>query len=126
MRPNSTSHPGVMDASYNTHKVFDEAIIKAFADARVHLLSRSGNESLIQITNKRNCTLRQMRLNYSINNEQCDPVVLDDLLPKKSVDLTLPMSARASESDWIISGTLEFVTHYGFQNKVSFKLLAKF
>jgi hypothetical protein len=126
MRPNSTSHPGVMDGSYNTHKIFNEAIIKAFADAQIHLLSYSDNEFLIQIANKRHCTLRQMRLNYSINNEKYAPVILDDLLPKKSIHITLPVSTRTSESDLMITGRLEFVTHYGFQNKVPFKLLARF
>jgi len=124
MRPNSTSHPGVMDSAFNTHKIFDEAIVKAFADAQVNLLSTSKNNYHIQIKNKRNCTLRQIRMNYSINNVECDPVQFNDLSPKASINITLPMHANAPGPDWIVTGTLEFVTHHGFRNKIPFKLLA--
>jgi hypothetical protein len=124
MRPNSTSHPGVMDGSFNTHKIFDEAIIKAFADAKINLLSSSDSGYQVQVNNKRYCTLRQMTINYSVNNVECDPVVLDDVLPKGSVDLTLPAPSDIYGPDFIITGTLEFVTHYGFRNKVPFKILA--
>ena len=124
MRPNSTSHPGVMDGSFNTHKIFDEAIIKAFADARINLLSTSDSGYQVQVNNKRYCTLRQMTINYSVNNVECAPLVLDDVPPKGSVDLTLPAPADIYGPDFIVTGTLEFVTHYGFMNKVPFKMLA--
>ncbi|MBN2327068.1 MAG: hypothetical protein JXR73_07925 [Candidatus Omnitrophica bacterium] len=125
MRPNSSSHPGVMDSSYNTHKIFNDAIIETFADARIELASTSGSGFHIHIKNKRNCTLRQIKIHYCINNIECDPIVLDDLPPKESVFYTLPIPENCVGPDWIITGYLEFVTHYGFQNKVPFTLLAR-
>ncbi len=125
MRPNSASHPGVMDSGYNTHKIFDEAIRKAFADAEIVLDSTSGGRCRIQLTNKRNCTLRQLRMQYSINDSECDPIVFDDLSPRGSVSCVLPACGDCVGPDWMIAGTLEFVTHFGFENRIPFQLIAR-
>lgn len=125
MRPNSSSHPGVMDSSYNTHQIFNDAIIDAFADARIVLLSTSNDGYRIQIENKRKCALRQVEIHYSVNNIQCDPVALNDIPPKSSMELTLPLPENGPGPDWVVTGDLKFVTHYGFRNDVPFTLPAR-
>ena len=125
MRPNSSSHPGVMDDSYNTHRIFDGAIRKAFADATVQLLGVSGGEVKLRITNKRGCTLRSAALACSIAGIPAAPLQFDAIEPRGELDIALPLPQSISGKACAVEGSLEFVTHFGFTNRIPFRLVAQ-
>ncbi|MFH1744269.1 MAG: glycoside hydrolase family 2 TIM barrel-domain containing protein [bacterium] len=125
MRPNSTSHPGVMDGGFNTHKIFNEAIMKSFADAEMTVTDVSQTGIHLRIRNKRRCTLRQMKIAIAVCGVDLAPIELDDLQPEKQIEITVPIPPDVPGPDWIIQGNLEFVTHHGFQNKVPVNLTAR-
>ena len=124
MKGNSTSHPGVFDPGFNTHKIFKEAIIKAFADARVELVSATGDTVKLRITNKRRCTLRQMLLSLAACGLRLDPIQLDDLAPQASVNVVIPLPQSLPGPTVTLKGKLQFVTHFGFRCEVPVSLIA--
>jgi len=128
MKGNSTSHPGVFDNGFNTHRIYDDAIIDAFADACVNLVGSNSDTIRLRIANKRRCTLRQMRLSLEVSGVPVETPALDDLDPLATVefDVRLPDAAPgpAPGPAHTIDGTLEFVTHFGFHCKVPISLVA--
>ena len=123
MRPNSTSHPGVMDSSYNTHKIFDEAIIRAFADADVEFVEPTGGQLRVRVTNKRDFTLRQMTVTYSLSGLEMEPRQLGELEPRGVVEFVVPTEVAVPGPARTVDGRLEFVTHFGFRSSVPFSLI---
>ena len=125
MKINSTSHPGVLDAGYNTHAIFDNAIRDAFADARVELAGASGSRARLRIINKRRFTLRQMELSLKASGIALAPIRLADLAPAETVEIDVTTPDDIPGPAALLEGELGFVTHYGFRCKVDIKLIVK-
>ena len=124
MRGNSSDHPGVMDPGYNTHKIYDEAIIDTFADAKISLLSTSDNSIRLKIKNKRRCNLREMKMTLRIGGAELEPIMLDDLTSEGQCEVSVPVPSGYPGPDWLVQGYLEFVTHHGFKNKIPISVVA--
>jgi len=125
MKINSTSHPGVFDAGYNTHAIFDDAIRDAFADARVELVSTSGSHLKLRIINKRRFTLRQMELRLKASDIVLTPMRLADIAPAGTIDVDVTLPDHVPGPAASLKGELRFVTHYGFRCKVGLSLIVK-
>lgn len=122
-RFNSKDHPGVIDDGFNTHKILDDALREVFADA---VLSRTKDESgalRFRIKNRRDFTLRQGRfvLVLPSGEELQNPV--DDLAPRAETDVKLPIK-KGTHAPVLAEGRFEFVTHFGFREKILFRLVA--
>jgi len=125
MKGNSDRHPGIFDAGYNTHKVHNDAIIEALADAEATLLAVEGNRMRLRIRNKRRFTLRQMRLELDVSGVPCPPVeVPEDLPPEQSTDVEVPLPRNPHSPTLLIQGDLRFITHHGLHGRVPLTLLA--
>jgi hypothetical protein len=124
MKINSSSHPGVFDAGFNTHKIFNEAIRDAFADARADLVNALGSSVRLHIINKRSFTLRQVELCLAASGIELPPIVVDDIAPDATVELDVALPARVPGPALLLSGELTFVTHHGFHCKVGISLPA--
>jgi hypothetical protein len=125
MKGNSTSHPGVFDAGFNTHAIFNDAIRLAFADARVELVSRQGSQVKLRIVNKRRFTLRHVELHLKASDVTLMPRGLPDLAPAETVELDVILPNTVPGLATMLTGTLDFITHYGFHCKVNIALIAK-
>ena len=125
MKGNSDRHPGIFDNGYNTHKIHNDAIIDALADARVAVESKSATEVRLKIINKRHCTLRGITLSLAANGVSLKRRGLPDLPPKaeRVVEMALPQGLPGPALT--LEGTLEFTTHFGFQCNVPVNLLAR-
>ncbi len=115
-RFNSDRHPGIFDGDYNTHKIIDEALHKAFDDARVALASTEGRRA-VRIENPRRFTLRQVRLALKDAPEQR----LADLAPGEAITVDLPPETGGVE----VQGAVHYVTHHGFTGAAPFRLFAR-
>ena len=124
MKGDSTSHPGIFDGGFNTHKIYNEAIIKAFADAEVSLLAATRDSVRLRVANKRRCTLRQMTLSPTISGVAFDPIALADLAPKATADVEIPLPKDLPGPALTIQGHLDFTTHFGFHCHVPVSLVA--
>jgi Glycosyl hydrolases family 2, TIM barrel domain len=126
MKGNHTErHPGVFDGGFNTHKIYDEAIVAALADATVELVGTSPEALQLRIVNKRRCTLRQMVLKLSVHGAALEPPALEDLRPRDTVEVTVPVPRGLPGPALELEGDLRFVTHYGFQCRVPVTTIAK-
>jgi len=132
MKGNSTSHPGIFDDGFNTHKIYDEAIIDVLADAEVSIRKeerekrrekREERRVILQVRNKRRFALRQIRLEMSASGMSLPPIELSDLAAKaiQEVEIALPQGVGGPAVT--MEGTIEFVTHHGFKNKIAFWLV---
>lgn len=117
MRFDCTSHPGVFDDGYNTHKIYDDAIREAFADAEVTAGGIEAGAVKLHIQNKRRCTLRQVRLSLRCCGEPVPAIKLPDLAPQTESEAFVPIPPTAAGNAITVEGNLEFVTHFGFQSK---------
>ncbi|MBN2375522.1 MAG: hypothetical protein JXD22_03920 [Sedimentisphaerales bacterium] len=124
MKGNSTSHPGVFDAGFNTHKIFNEAIREAFADARVELAEVADDKVTLRIINRRRFTLRQMVLLLKASGRKLKPMQLEDLSPEEVVEVEVFLPKYVVGPAVVLDGELEFVTHFGFRCKVGVFLIA--
>jgi hypothetical protein len=126
MKGNSTSHPGIFDDGYNTHKIYNEAIIDVLADAEVTLKTNKIEEGklILQVRNKRRFTLRQVTLMLTCSGLKQRQIVLPDLGPKSIEDVILKVPEVVHSNAVTIDGTINFVTHYGFICKVPVSLIA--
>ena len=125
MKGNSVSHPGVFDAGFNTHKIFNEAIREAFADARVELAGMAGNRVKLRIINKRRFTLRQMKMSLKASDIKIKPMQLENLGPEGVVEVEVALPDSAVGPTVMLEGELAFVTHYGFRCKVRISLISE-
>ncbi|HOV74542.1 MAG TPA: hypothetical protein P5318_16820 [Candidatus Hydrogenedentes bacterium] len=125
MKENSTSHPGIIDPGFNTHALYDNAIVKAFADADVSLLAVSGDTAKARIHNRRRFTLREVVLNPVTSGQSLPPVPIPDLPPGANHDIELAMPRIHGGPARIIEGRLEFVTHFGFAASVPVRLIVR-
>jgi Glycosyl hydrolases family 2, TIM barrel domain len=125
MKINSTSHPGVFDAGFNTHAIFDNAIRAAFADARVELVGAVGSHLKLRIINKRRFTLRQAELHLKASDIALPPIRLADIAPAGTIDVDVTLPDNVPGPAALLKGQLSFVTHYGFRCKVNIALIAK-
>lgn len=126
---NDSDHPGIVDPGLNRHKIFDDAIREAFADAEVGLVDIPG-ESVqksvqLRIRNKRRCTLRQVTVTARVSGVAVSPHSMDAIGPKASVDIAVPIPSDAPGPDYAVEGELRFVTHYGFESTIPFRLVAE-
>ena len=124
MKINSTSHPGVFDAGYNTHAIFDDAIRAAFADARVELVGGAGSHLKLRVINKRRFALRQTELHLKASGIALPPIRLADIPPAGAIDVDVTLPDNVPGPAASLTGELRFVTHYGFCCKVAIALIA--
>jgi hypothetical protein len=126
MKGNSTSHPGIFDDGYNTHKIYNEAIIDVLADVEVKLKNINARDGkvMLQIKNKRRFTLRQVRMTLTASGTQLKPMVLSDMASKSNQDVILRLPESAKGPAITLEGHVEFVTHYGFKSKIPVSLIA--
>ncbi|MBN2308875.1 MAG: hypothetical protein JXR94_07900 [Candidatus Hydrogenedentes bacterium] len=124
MKGNSDRHPGIFDDGLNTHKIYDDAIVAAFADARVEIVTRAPGAIRLRVVNRRAFTLRQPSLSVLVSNVPVPPISLPDIPPHGTAELDLPIQQPADSKALSIDGALEFVTHFGFRCKVPVRLLA--
>ena len=129
MKGNSDRHPGVFDSGYNTHKIHNDAIVQAFADAEISVAETPRDALRLRIKNKRRCTLRQMKLTPIVSRVALEPIALDDLAPEAQRDVDVPLRKRSHRSlpgpSLTVEGDLAFVTHFGFRCNVPIRLLVK-
>jgi hypothetical protein len=127
MKGNSTSHPGIFDDGYNTHKIYNEAIIDVLADAKVTLKNTNvqDGEVTLQVRNKRRFTLRQVRITLAASGTKLKPLLVSDMAPKSIQDVLLRLPESVKGPAVILEGHIEFVTHYGFKSKVPVTLIVK-
>ena len=123
MKGNSDGHPGIFDAGFNTHKIHNEAIVEALADARIELLAASKDSARLRIVNKRRCVLRQMRLAPVIGGREIEPIELPDLQPEAAQEVDIALPPRLAGPTPLIEGELTFVTHHGFRCRVPVALM---
>ncbi|MCP4644433.1 MAG: hypothetical protein GY851_28580 [bacterium] len=121
---NNDRHPGLMDSDCNTHSIHNEAIIRAFADAEVSVKGVTGEEITLTVRNKRRFTLRNVALASDLSGIPLEPLVLGDLKPGDSAEVSVAIPLEAAGSTYSVSGNATFVTHFGFECKVPFDLLA--
>ncbi|HPG68546.1 MAG TPA: hypothetical protein PLO37_17000 [Candidatus Hydrogenedentes bacterium] len=124
MKQNSDRHPGVFDDGLNTHRIMNDAIIEAFADARVEFVEKRADGIALKIVNKRRCTLREVRMTLSANAVPIEPIAMDDIGPQAEAVATLPISQGASGPATDVEGAIEFVTHFGFRCRVPVRVIA--
>jgi hypothetical protein len=126
MKGNSKSHPGIFDDGYNTHKIYNEAIIDVLADAEVSLKNTHVEDGkvTIQVRNKRRFTLRQVGIALTASGMELGPLVLSDMDPKSIQDVIVQVPERVKGKSVTLEGYIEFVTHYGFKSKVPVSLIA--
>ncbi len=126
MKGNSTSHPGIFDGGYNTHKIYNEAIIDVLADAEVTLKNTdiSDGKVTIQVRNKRRFTLRQVIITLTGSGKKLKPLVLSDMVSKSIQDVIVQLPESVTGKAVTLEGYIEFVTHYGFKSKFSVLLIA--
>lgn len=126
MKGNSTSHPGVFDGGYNTHKIYNEAIIDVLADAKVTLKNINVEEGKVTIIvkNKRQFSLRQISLSLTASGEKIEKLLLPDITPRSAHVVTVELPKDINGKAVTIKGYIEFVTHYGFNSKVPVSLVA--
>ncbi len=126
MKGNSTSHPGIFDDGYNTHKIYNEAIIDVLADAEVSIRkeTREEREVIVQVRNKRRFTLRQIEITFAVSGIQLEPITLSDMVPESVQDLVVQLPETVREKTLTLEGQIAFVTHYGFKSKIPFFLIA--
>ena len=123
MRGNSSSHPGIMDAGYNTHKIYDEAIIDALADAEVAVLGSANGALSLRVTNRRRCTLRQVTVACSVSGVALPDVDVRDLSPEERIEVEVPLPDSLPGPVLTAEGNVEFVTHFGFECTVPFRAI---
>ena len=125
MKGNSTSHPGIFDDGFNTHKIYNEAIIDVLADAEITIRRERSEERgvTLQIRNKRRFTLREVRISLAASGIIIAPIKLPDVAPKSVKDVTIQLAEELVGPAISIKGHIEFVTHHGFRNKVPFWLV---
>ena len=121
---NDSDHPGVVDPGMNTHRIFDDAIREAFADAEVGLVGVREKSVQLQIRNKRRCTLRQVAMTARVGGVAVASHSLDAIGPEENVELTVAIPQDAPGPDYAVEGELRFVTHYGFESTIPFRLVA--
>ena len=123
-RFNSERHPCVFDPDYNTHRILNDALTEAFADARVELLAAEGDALRLRVCNKRDFALRQVRLRAAVNEQEVSPMTLDEFAPRDERNITVSIPADDQGPPYVVTGMLEFVTHFGFRNRVPFRLVS--
>jgi len=125
MKGNSTSHPGVFDAGFNTHKIYDEAIIETLADAEVTLvdIDRDKGQAILLVKNKRRFWLREVQLTLAASGIGLSPLVLEDIAPGSVQEVVIPLPRNISWPAVTLAGNLQFVTHFGFKSKIPVMLV---
>ena len=119
----STRHPGVFDSSYNTYKILNDALRKAFADADVSLVETEGETARIRLSNKRRFTLRDVVLEPIVGGRKIEPIEVADIPPLGSSTVEIPLTRDARTQGCAIDGTLRFVTHHGFRSTLPVHVL---
>ena len=127
MKGNSTSHPGIFDAGYNTHKIYNEAIIDVLADAEVTLNRVDIQEGIvsIQVRNKRRFTLRQLSIILTASGTKLESLELSDMAPETVQNLVVELPKTVVGKSVTLEGHIEFITHFGFKSNVPILLIAK-
>ncbi|MFV2067799.1 MAG: hypothetical protein ACC645_12565, partial [Pirellulales bacterium] len=123
MDGDSDRHPGVYDDGFNTHRIYNHAILKAFADAEVRVAAVSPEAIDLKLVNKRRFTLRGMTLECSVSGVPVRPMRLEDLPPRGDVIVRVEVPQHAPGPARTIEGVLRFTTHFGFQCKVPLRLI---
>jgi glycosyl hydrolase family 2 len=121
MRFTDSSHPSVFDAGLNTHKVLDEALQETFADVAFQLIDDGQGSTALQITNKRDATLRKLRLNLVANGIPQPQRLLADLKSRAILQSLIPQEKDLQSLE--LSGTLSFESHHGIASTVEFRLI---
>jgi len=126
MKGNSASHPGIFDDGYNTHKIYNEAIIDVLADAEVTLKTNQIEDGklILQVRNKRRFTLRQVTLRLTCSGSKLKSVVSADIAPESVEEIRILVPDTVDTKAVSIDGTINFVTHYGFISNVPVSLIA--
>ena len=91
---NGKQHPGVLDPDFNTHKIYNEAIISAFADAEIELTDAGPDGVQLSIRNKRYFTLREASLIAFVNAQPAEAMTLHDFPPQGERAVTVPYPKR--------------------------------
>ena len=120
MKGDSDRHPGVFDNSFNTHRIHDDAIRDAFADARVEIQAVSRDAVTLKIVNKRRFTLRDVQLSLTVSGVKVLPYRLADIAPEKELEVTVPLTPDVPGPTRSFEGELSFTTHFGFNCNVPF------
>jgi hypothetical protein len=131
MFPNSRSHPGVIDRNFVTNKVFDGALMDAFADAKVSLsrtvagTPQSPAGMVLRVANRRRFTLRAPVMHMEIDGIPQDPIQLENFAALDAMEVRVELPAQAPGPSHVVIGRLEFVTHHGMESSVPFRLIAE-
>ncbi len=117
MKVDSKDHPGVFNDKLQTHPKTDAAFIDVFADARLDRVSRQGDGLRLRLVNKRDFTLRDVRLSGCVNGMPIAAQRLADFAPRAGRDVRVPLP-RGSGAEAVFKGALDFVTHRSFPCRV--------
>ena len=122
-------HPGIYDQGLNTHKIHNDAIREAFADATVRAAGATSGEITLEVANKRKFHLREAKLAVSVSGRSLESIELADIAPKGSDggvrEVTLTVPGGVPGPACTVEGELTFVTHFGFKCRVPFRVLAQ-
>lgn len=123
-RFNSKDHPGVIDDGFATHKILDDALREVFADAEVARSKDAASALRFHIKNRRDFTLRQGCLIIALANGEELQAPVKDLAPRAETDVELPLK-KGAPAPALAQGRFEFVTHFGFREQVTFRLVGE-
>jgi len=124
MKGNSDRHPGIFDHGFKTHKIYDDAIVEALADARVSIVEAGQEGVRLRIANRRRCTFRQVKLALTVSGTPLKRLQLADLPPETSIDVDVVVPESAPGPTCVVEGSLTFETHFGFQCRVPVRVYA--
>lgn len=123
MKGDSDRHPGVFDSGFNTHRIHNDAIRDAFADARVEMLAESRDAVTLKVVNKRRFTLRDVQMSLTVSGVKVLPYHLADIAPGGALEVTIPLTPDVPGPTRSFEGALSFTTHFGFNCNVPFFLI---
>ena len=110
MKVDSSTHPGVFNDNLETHPETDAAFIDVFADARIESATKTGEDLVLRIKNKREFFLRDV----SLSGENFETIRIADFEPMAVREVSVPLGSGFTEFE----GVLEFVTHRHFPCRV--------
>lgn len=117
-------HPGLLDSRsrLEIHKPLGEQIKAYHADATVRLISKEKNKLVIEIQNKRDFYLRDLKIQLYAGTDTLLTKELSNIPPKvvKTFVIAQPVKTLKVINEY--KGVLSFVTHFGLENKVDVRL----
>jgi hypothetical protein len=117
-------HPGLLDSRsrLEIHKPIGEQIKAYHADATVKLVSKDKNNIVIEIQNKRDFYLRELNIELFSGEDKVLSEELENIPPNEKKQFVLKSPTKNIKRINEFNGVLNFVTHFGLENRVDVRL----